>query len=146
MCEAAAVAHTGNICYSPLDHKQFSFVGTRWTSPSCLLFILSCRTDAHLHHREGKQTELVDFPPRTTTGQFDEPFLDFCEWHRKLYPHRLVYVSAYVGKMMQEVTITTACEAQFAEQMSEEEILACLVTETKPTLTVRPAAWIHSIM
>ncbi|XP_077417071.1 rab GTPase-activating protein 1-like isoform X2 [Vanacampus margaritifer] len=35
-------------------------------------------------------------------------------------------------KMMQEVSVTVSCDAQLAEQMSEEEILACLVAETGP--------------
>ncbi|XP_049596873.1 rab GTPase-activating protein 1-like [Syngnathus scovelli] len=34
--------------------------------------------------------------------------------------------------MMQEVSVTLPCNAQVVEQMSEEEILACLVAETGP--------------
>ncbi|KAM9787876.1 rab GTPase-activating protein 1-like [Syngnathus typhle] len=34
--------------------------------------------------------------------------------------------------MMQEVSVTLSCDAQVVEQMSEEEILACLVAETGP--------------
>ncbi|XP_061650514.1 rab GTPase-activating protein 1-like [Phyllopteryx taeniolatus] len=34
--------------------------------------------------------------------------------------------------MMQEVSVTLSCDAQMVEQMSEEEILACLVAETGP--------------
>uniref|UniRef100_A0A3Q2Z249 RAB GTPase activating protein 1-like 2 n=1 Tax=Hippocampus comes TaxID=109280 RepID=A0A3Q2Z249_HIPCM len=34
--------------------------------------------------------------------------------------------------MMQEVSVTLSCDAQLVEQMTEEEILACLVAETGP--------------
>ncbi|XP_077394955.1 rab GTPase-activating protein 1-like isoform X2 [Festucalex cinctus] len=38
--------------------------------------------------------------------------------------------------MMQEVSVTVSCDAQLAEQMSEEDILACLVAETGPHFPV----------
>ncbi|KAM9842607.1 rab GTPase-activating protein 1-like [Aulostomus maculatus] len=38
--------------------------------------------------------------------------------------------------MMQEVSIVTVQDAQYTEQMTEEEILACLVAETAPSFTV----------
>ncbi|XP_015243310.1 PREDICTED: rab GTPase-activating protein 1-like, isoform 10 isoform X1 [Cyprinodon variegatus] len=38
--------------------------------------------------------------------------------------------------MMQEVSMVTACNDHAIEEMSEEEILACLVAETEPTFNV----------
>ncbi|XP_029316856.1 rab GTPase-activating protein 1-like [Cottoperca gobio] len=38
--------------------------------------------------------------------------------------------------MMEEVSMTMACDAYVMDQMSEEEILACLVEETEPTFEV----------
>ncbi|XP_024134106.1 rab GTPase-activating protein 1-like [Oryzias melastigma] len=38
--------------------------------------------------------------------------------------------------MMEEMSMVTACDARAIEEMSEEEILACLVAETEPTFTV----------
>uniref|UniRef100_A0A8C8DI86 RAB GTPase activating protein 1-like 2 n=1 Tax=Oryzias sinensis TaxID=183150 RepID=A0A8C8DI86_9TELE len=38
--------------------------------------------------------------------------------------------------MMEEMAMVTACDARAIEEMSEEEILACLVAETEPTFTV----------
>lgn len=51
-----------------------------------------------------------------------------------------------LGNMMEEVSVMMAYDAQVMNQMSEEEILACLVAETGPKFTVRlAAAWMHSI-
>ena len=53
--------------------------------------------------------------------------------------------SAYLVNMMEEMSMAMACDANFMDQMTEEEILACLVAETGPTFTVRlSAACIHS--
>lgn len=41
------------------------------------------------------------------------------------------------AKMMDELSVTMCYDAHSMEQMSEEEILACLVAETGPTFTVR---------
>ncbi|KAI3367566.1 hypothetical protein L3Q82_026421, partial [Scortum barcoo] len=41
-----------------------------------------------------------------------------------------------LGKMMEEVSVMMAYDAQVMDQMSEEEILACLVAETGPVFTV----------
>ncbi|XP_069008696.1 rab GTPase-activating protein 1-like [Embiotoca jacksoni] len=38
--------------------------------------------------------------------------------------------------MMEEVSVATACDAHAIDQMSEEEIFACLVAETGPRFTV----------
>lgn len=39
--------------------------------------------------------------------------------------------------MMDELSVSMCYDAHSMEQMSEEEILACLVAETGPTFTVR---------
>lgn len=39
--------------------------------------------------------------------------------------------------MMEELSVTIQCDVYDAEQMSEEEILACLVADTEPEFTVR---------
>lgn len=44
-------------------------------------------------------------------------------------------------KMMDEMSVTMCYDAHSMEQMSEEEILACLVAETGPTFTVRNRHW-----
>lgn len=44
-------------------------------------------------------------------------------------------------KMMDEMSVTMGYDAHSMEQMSEEEILACLVAETGPTFTVRNHHW-----
>lgn len=41
-----------------------------------------------------------------------------------------------MGKMMEEVSMMMAYDAHVMEQMTEEEILACLVAETGPQFTV----------
>lgn len=41
------------------------------------------------------------------------------------------------GKMMEEVSVTMQCDVYNMDQMSEEEILACLVADTEPKFTVR---------
>lgn len=41
------------------------------------------------------------------------------------------------GRMMEEVSMLTSNDARAIEQMSEEEILACLVAETGPVFRVR---------
>ncbi|KAM9707411.1 rab GTPase-activating protein 1-like [Menidia menidia] len=38
--------------------------------------------------------------------------------------------------MMEEMSVAMACDAQVMDQMTEEEILACLAAETGPTFTV----------
>lgn len=48
-----------------------------------------------------------------------------------------VWVVGYLSMMMEEVSVMMAYDAQVMEQMSEEEILACLVAETGPKFTVR---------
>lgn len=45
--------------------------------------------------------------------------------------------AAYLGKMMEEVSVTMHYDVHDMDQMSEEEILACLVAETGPKFTVR---------
>lgn len=45
--------------------------------------------------------------------------------------------AANPGKMMEEVSVMMAYDANLVEQMSEEEILASLVEETGPKFTVR---------
>lgn len=44
---------------------------------------------------------------------------------------------------MEEVSNMMAYDAQVMEQMSEEEILACLVSETEPKFTVRVSSFIY---
>lgn len=39
--------------------------------------------------------------------------------------------------MMEELSVTMQCDACDVEQMSEEEILACLVADTEPKFPVR---------
>lgn len=46
-------------------------------------------------------------------------------------------VAAYLDKMMEEVSMVNAYDAHAIEQMSEEEIFACLESETGPKFTVR---------
>lgn len=54
---------------------------------------------------------------------------------------------AYLSKMMEEVSTMMAYDAHVVDQMSEDEILACLVAETGPTFTVRiTVLWIHLII
>lgn len=45
---------------------------------------------------------------------------------------------------MEEVSVRMPYEAHDMDQMSEEEILACLVAETEPKFTVRPTASVPS--
>lgn len=45
-------------------------------------------------------------------------------------------VAAYLDKMMEEVSMVNAYDAHAIEQMSEEEIFACLESETGPKFTV----------
>lgn len=45
--------------------------------------------------------------------------------------------TAKVGKMMEELSVTMQCDVCDVERMSEEEILACLVSDTEPKFTVR---------
>lgn len=45
--------------------------------------------------------------------------------------------AAYQDSMMEEVSMAMAYDAHAIDQMSEEEILACLVAETEPKFTVR---------
>lgn len=48
--------------------------------------------------------------------------------------------------MMEEVSVMMAYDANVMEQMSEDEILACLVADTEPKFTVRSTfAWMHSV-
>lgn len=42
-----------------------------------------------------------------------------------------------MGKMMEELSVTMQCDVCDVERMSEEEILACLVSDTEPKFTVR---------
>lgn len=42
-----------------------------------------------------------------------------------------------LDKMMEEVSMVTSNDARAIEQMSEEEILACLVAEAGPAFRVR---------
>lgn len=41
--------------------------------------------------------------------------------------------------MMEELSVTMQSDVCDVEQMSEEEILACLVADTEPKFTVRPS-------
>lgn len=51
--------------------------------------------------------------------------------------HGFLSGRTFLAEMMEEMAMVTACDARAIEEMSEEEILACLVAETEPTFTVR---------
>lgn len=111
------------------------------------LFILACWTDFIITSKNNSYlwthfTSLIFF------------FLQFKIGSSKLqrqWLFVLVWVlaasgAAYRGKMMEEMSVMMPYDAPDMDQMSEEEILACLVAETGPNFTVRlGVARIHQI-
>lgn len=128
---------------------------TTWTLPWYFLFVLTCWTDflptslqvktRRLHLSEltfhlWYAQEIPTGCPDTLTGF---PWFEigrFSLWSGWFFASVWELAApgaADLGRMMEEVSVMMAYDAQYMEKMSEEEIFACLADDTGPQITVR---------